>query len=72
MVGVEPTIFRLEGGRVIHCATWAMLILMRLTTQYRDRLQGKQPAALCPLKAQIPIAGLEPATTGLKGPCSTN
>ena len=20
MVGVEPTIFRLEGGRVIHCA----------------------------------------------------
>ena len=34
MVGVEPTIFRLEGGRVIHCATWALLILMRLTTQF--------------------------------------
>jgi hypothetical protein len=66
MVGVEPTIFRLEGGRVIHCATWALLFLMRLTTQYRDRLQGKQPAA------QIPIAGLEPATFGLKGRRSTD
>lgn len=47
LVGVEPTVFRLEGGRVIHCATGTRGASLQYRLQGQSGREYTPPHILC-------------------------
>ena len=62
MVGIEPTIFRFEVGRLIHLATTALYYPVIVNIQYMfpnvSEIQSKQYEPWIPMIHDLPFASV--------------